>query len=29
MPRTVGSGRKPEKQYASHSRRLRLAVPAI
>ena len=29
MPRTVGSGRKPGKQYASQSRRLRFAVPAI
>src|ERR1700745_593369 len=28
-PHTVGSGRKPGKQYASHSRRLRLARPAI
>jgi len=23
MPRTVGAGRKPGKQYASHSRRVR------
>ena len=29
MPRTVGSGRKPGKQYASQSRRHRLAVLAI
>src|SRR5262249_4514476 len=28
-PHTVGSGRKPGKQYASHSRRLRFARPAI
>jgi hypothetical protein len=26
---TAGSGRKPGKQYASHSRRLRFARPAI
>src|SRR5262245_23980952 len=28
-PHTVGSGRKPGKQYASHSRRLRFDRPAI
>jgi len=28
-PHTAGSGRKPGKQYASHSRRLRFARPAI
>jgi hypothetical protein len=28
-PRTVGCGRKPGNQYASHSRRLRFAVRAI
>jgi len=28
-PHTVGSGRKPGKQYASHSRRLRFPRPAI
>jgi hypothetical protein len=28
-PHTVGPGRKPGKQYASHSRRLRFARPAI
>src|SRR5256714_14901826 len=28
-PHTVGCGRKPGKQYASHSRRLRFARPAI
>jgi magnesium-transporting ATPase (P-type) len=28
-PHTVGSGRKPGKQYASHSRRPRFACPAI
>jgi hypothetical protein len=29
MPRTVGSGRKPGKQYASQSRRGRFAVLVI
>ena len=29
MPRTVGCGRKPGNEYASHSRRLRFAVRAI
>jgi len=29
MPRTVGSGRNPGKQYESQSRRHRLAVLAI
>jgi len=29
IPRTVGSGRKPENEYVSHSRRLRFDVRAI
>jgi len=29
MPRTVPSGRKPGNAYASHNRRLRLALAAI
>jgi len=29
IPRTVGSGRKPENEYVSHSRRLRFDLRAI